>query len=882
MRYLTSPELRKYFLSYCAAEGHHIIPSSALIPSSEDQTLLFVNAGMVPFKPIFLGLEPAPYPNMASIQRCLRAGGKHNDLDNVGYTARHHTFFEMLGNFSFGGYFKREAIQFAFKFLTQILHIPEERLWITVYHEDKETADIWLNEIKVDEKRFSYCGEADNFWAMGETGPCGPCSEIFYDHGPNVSGGPPGSLEADGDRYIEIWNLVFMQYSRGLDGQLMPLPTPCVDTGMGLERLAAVMQGVVNNYETDLFQPLIKAAAQLMPNLKALASHTLPVIADHIRAIGFLMADGICPHNEGRGYVLRRIIRRALRHGYQAGIREPFLYRLIPSVVSQMGDAYPELGKAESHLTTTLLHEEQHFLQTLHQGLQYFEKVVSNLAQKTLPGHLVFKLYDTYGFPADLTGDLARERGLSWDAIGFQAEMDAQRKRSQAAHGFSAALVPPVDLPGTSSTFSGYRQLHQETRILGLLNESNQWVSELPAGATGSVLLEKTPFYAEAGGQVGDQGALYRSMDSTKPSCFTIIDTQKRNNAYLHIGTVQQSVLKTHEKVYAQVNQKRRQAIARHHSATHLLHAALRELLGADIVQKGSLVTPDYFRFDFQYQPALSDDTIGNIEHRVNRAIWDNLPVTTQQMSLKEAKKTKAIALFNEKYSSEVRVLSMGDFSVELCGGTHVKQTGEIGCFKITFVTSIAAGVKRIESVVGEAAYQWIKQLEQRQNKMAAFLKVSPDQLVARLEKQADLAKKQAHDMSELQQYLCNRYARSLVKKTRNVGKTSLVLGRVPVLITNQVRSVIDQIKSSLPPTGVMILGCQQPGKLSISIGISKQYTTQVNAKDIVTLLAPLIKGKGGGRPDFAQIQSESYEPHTLQVAFKAIKNWLADKMKDT
>lgn len=869
---ISSQQLRTLFFEYFTAKNHQFIPSHSLIPL-EDKTLLFTNAGMVPFKSRFLNKTSTVHPNAVSIQRCLRAGGKHNDLDNVGYTARHHTFFEMMGNFSFGSYSKREAIQLAWNFLTDVLKLPPERLWVTVFHEDKEAEKIWLEEINVNPTRFSRCDVKENFWSMGDTGPCGPCSEIFYDHGATIAGGPPGSTTADGDRYVEIWNLVFMEYERTSEGSLVPLAKPCIDTGMGLERLTAVMQGVTSNYDTDLFKPLIQTAkAEIASHTEnSIPTHTLQVIADHVRAISFLIFDGVIPGNEGRAYVLRRIIRRALRHGYQVGVSEAFLHKLVPAFCAQMQPVYPELKTHQADIVKTLLQEEQQFLQTLHQGMKYFEKIVAKLQTHTLPGELVFTLYDTYGFPADLTADLAREKGLDWDRAGFENAMKAQQQRSQAANKFSQInTLPTLDL---STEFCRDIPFNETTHIIGLLNKSHQPVNHLSAGETGSIILEKTPFYAEAGGQIGDQGELHTL--SKEPAIFTVEDTQKKNTLHLHTGIVQQGSLQLHDHVQAHLNIARRQAIARHHSATHLLHAALREQLGPAVTQKGSLVTDAYLRFDFSYANKLEQDSITQLEQRINQLIWENIPVTTEIMTLDAAKASGAMALFTEKYDSEVRVLKIANFSTELCGGTHVHRTGEIGLFKITELTTIASGVKRIEAVAGEAAFKWLKIIENQQFEIANLLKTNSAQIVTRLQKQTATIKQQAEEINRLQTYLCQSFSKALLSRVVQLGELNLIVTKIPSLMSSQARVLIDQVKSKFTAPLIVVLGCALPDKIQVSIGISKNYTNQVKATELVDLLSPIIQGKGGGRPDFAHIQAENNDAHQLQVALKAIKPWL-------
>ncbi|HEY5644510.1 MAG TPA: alanine--tRNA ligase, partial [Pseudomonadales bacterium] len=711
----SSAELRRAFLDFFRERGHEIVASASLVPVN-DPTLLFVNAGMVQFKDVFLGKETRAIPRAASSQRCVRAGGKHNDLENVGYTARHHTFFEMLGNFSFGDYFKREAIVYAWEFLTGVMQLPADKLWVTVFEDDDEAADIWLKEIGVDPARFSRIGASDNFWSMGDTGPCGPCSEIFYDHGPEVPGGPPGSPEADADRYVEIWNLVFMQYDRDTGGKLNPLPRPSVDTGMGLERLAAVMQGVHSNYDIDLFRHLIEAAAQITGS-GDLADTSLRVIADHIRSCAFLIVDGVLPSNEGRGYVLRRIIRRAIRHGYQLGVKQPFFNRLVGALCEVMGEAYPELVEQRTHVERILLLEEERFAETLEQGMRILEEDLAGLKGSVIPGDTVFRLYDTYGFPSDLTADIARERGLTIDVQGFDAAMDAQRARARSASHFAADYSAGVQVEG-ATCFDGYEQLEGEASVSALIHDG-ALVEQLEAGQSGQVILDRTPFYAESGGQVGDHGRL-----ESAGARFEVEDTRKQGAAvFVHIGKVTEGVLRKGDRVNALVDDVRRQAIVLNHSATHLLHAALRQVLGSHVQQKGSLVGPERLRFDFSHYEPVTPEQLQDIEMLVNEQIRANAAARTRLMSMDEAMESGAMALFGEKYGDEVRVLSIGDFSVELCGGTHVHRAGDIGLFRITSETGIASGVRRIEAVTGARALAWVRDNEQRLARVAELVK---------------------------------------------------------------------------------------------------------------------------------------------------------------
>ncbi|MCU7808171.1 MAG: alanine--tRNA ligase, partial [Candidatus Thiodiazotropha sp. (ex Semelilucina semeliformis)] len=729
----TSAEIRNAFLDYFAEHGHEVVSSSPLVPQN-DPTLLFTNAGMVQFKDVFLGREKRNYHRATSSQRCVRAGGKHNDLENVGYTARHHTFFEMLGNFSFGDYFKRDAIHYAWQFLTETIGLPPEKLWVTVYQDDDEAADVWLKEIGVDSARFTRIGdkpggkryESDNFWSMGDTGPCGPCSEIFYDHGEGIWGGPPGTPEEEGDRYIEIWNLVFMQYNRDVDGTMTPLPKPSVDTGMGLERLAAVMQGVHSNYEIDLFAHLIAAAAKLT-GCSNLEEKSLRVIADHIRSCAFLIVDGVMPSNEGRGYVLRRIIRRAIRHGYMLGMKEPFFHQLVASLCREMGEAYPELIEQQAQVERVLRLEEERFSETLEQGMKILEEAIAGLKGREIPGETVFKLYDTYGFPLDLTADIARERELTIDQAGFDQAMSEQRDRARAASQFGAAEMTELNLDG-ETVFTGYGNLEGQAKVVAILREGEE-INQLQQGETGVVFLDSTPFYAESGGQVGDMGVLEGNS-----VLFEVEDTRKQSgDLFAHVGKLEEGNLRVGDTVTAQVNAYTRQTTMLNHSATHLMHAALRSVLGTHVTQKGSLVDPERLRFDFSHFEPITREQLQTIEQMVNEQIRCNHPVETNLMSLDQAKASGAMALFGEKYADEVRVLRMGDFSTELCGGTHVNAVGDIGLFKIIAETGIAAGVRRIEAVTGQRAIEWMEADEERVQRIAEMIKSGREEIEDKL-----------------------------------------------------------------------------------------------------------------------------------------------------
>jgi alanyl-tRNA synthetase len=759
---MTSAQLRAAFLGFFQARGHAVVPSSSLVPGT-DPTLLFTNAGMVQFKDLFLGKEKRSYVRAASSQRCVRAGGKHNDLENVGYTSRHHTFFEMLGNFSFGDYFKPEAIRFAWDFVTGTLGIPAERLWVTVYEEDEGAADLWLKDIGIDPARFTRMGAKSNFWAMGDTGPCGPCTEIFYDHGPEIAGGPPGSPDEDGDRYVEIWNLVFMQFDRSADGTMTPLPKPSVDTGMGLERVAAVMQGVHSNYEIDLFQNLIKAAAKAT-RTKDLQAGSLRVIADHIRATSFLIADGVTPSNEGRGYVLRRIMRRAIRHGFKLGQRDPFFYSLVATLEQEMGDAYPELVTQRVHIERVIRQEEERFAETLAQGMALLDTAISGLGGKTeIPGEAVFKLYDTFGFPVDLTNDIARERGYSIDDSGFEAAMDAQRARARAASKFSVDLRGDLSVD-TNTSFVGYDGEHGVGRVTALFH-SKEPVNELDAGEEGEAVLDVTPFYAESGGQVGDRGVL-----STPSARFEVTDTQRLGKAHVHVGRLLEGKLRVGDAVEAVVDREIRQATRLNHSATHLLHAALRKVLGTHVTQKGSLVAPDRLRFDFSHYSAVTPEELRQVEQMVNDAIRENAEAQTQLMNYDAAVASGAIALFGEKYEDEVRVLRIGDFSTELCGGTHVRRAGDIGLFKIISEGGVAAGVRRIEAVTGRGAYDYMVDTDHKLRDVAGLVRGSREDVEEKVRQLIERARRLEKEVAQLKDRLASGSGRDLASEAQSIA----------------------------------------------------------------------------------------------------------------
>ncbi len=870
MKKMTSAELRAAFLEFFKQQGHSVQPSSSLVPGN-DPTLLFTNAGMVPFKDVFLGREKRDYSRATTTQRCVRAGGKHNDLENVGYTARHHTFFEMLGNFSFGDYFKKDAIHFAWDFLTKELEIPAEKLWVTVFEEDQEAEEIWLQDVKIDAKRFSRIGAKDNFWSMGDVGPCGPCTEIFYDHGEEVAGGPPGTPEEDGDRYIEVWNLVFMQYNRDKEGELHPLPAPSVDTGMGLERIAAVLQGVHNNYEIDLFQNLLKVAAGLT-GTSDLTNSSLRVIADHIRSCAFMIVDGVLPSNEGRGYVLRRIIRRAIRHGYRLGTNEIFFYKLVAPLVEEMGEAFPELKAAQEQVERVLMKEEQRFAETLEQGMKVLEASVGKIDGKVIPGDVVFQLYDTYGFPVDLTADYAREQGLTVDHAGFELEMTAQRERARAGGKFDADY--DQDISHDSETdFTGYHQLEESSVIVGLFHKG-QPVESLSQGEDGVVVLEKTPFYAESGGQVGDNGQIIVGS-----SVFHVNDTQKQGaSLFLHKGKVQQGSISKGENCQLTVNAADRKATELNHSATHLMHAALRQVLGEHVTQKGSLVNPQRLRFDFSHFEPLSSEEISRIEVLVNEQIRMNNPVSAEIMSKDDAVKAGAMALFGEKYGAEVRVLKMGDFSIELCGGTHVDRAGDIGCFKILSETGVASGVRRIEAVTGDACLQWIESRDQALGNIAGLLKSSSEKAVDKVQQLLDKNKALEKELERLKAKLASSAGGELSAQAVDVDGIKVLAVKLEDADPKGLRELLDQLKNKLGSSAI-VLATVQGEKISLIAGVSKDQISRLKAGDLVNSVASQVGGKGGGRPDMAQAGGNN--PAALDEALKAVPGWVEQQLKD-
>lgn len=864
---MNTAELRAAFLDYFQSHGHTIVPSSSLVPIN-DATLLFTNAGMVQFKDVFLGQDIRNYTRATSSQRCVRAGGKHNDLENVGFTARHHTFFEMLGNFSFGDYFKREAIKYAWDFVTQVLKLPPERLWVTIYKDDDEAADIWLKEVGVDPKRFSRCGEKDNFWAMGDTGPCGPCTEIFYDHGPEIPGGPPGSPDADGDRYIEIWNIVFMQFNRDANGNLTKLPKPSVDTGMGLERVAAIMQGVHNNYDIDLFKNIIRKTAELY-HIKDLDNKSLRVIADHLRACAFLVADGVVPSNEGRGYVLRRIMRRAIRHGHKLGINQIFFYALVPFLVQEMGDAFPELVREQKNITRVFEQEEQQFAKTLDQGLKILADEMKVVQGKVIPGDVVFMLYDTYGFPVDLTADIAREHNLVVDQAGFDQAMEQQRDRARNASQFVAKQAL---LTTTTTDFIGYETTSGDAKIVELFKDG-QPVKELGRNETGFVVLDRTPFYAESGGQVGDTG----TITSKSGAEFLVQDTVKFLHAHAHYGKNLQQPLKLGDAVEAVVTADRRVKIKANHSATHLLHAALRKILGSHVQQKGSVVDAERLRFDFAHATPLTADEILAVENLVNEKIQQNLGAEVKVMTTKEAIDSGAMALFGEKYGDKVRVLNMGDgFSVELCGGTHTNRTGDIGLFKIVSEAGIAAGVRRIEALTGMAALAFMQAQDALVHRLAESLKTTPAELEVRLQQLNSKIKTLEKQTAKLQVELTKGSARDLLQEARDIKGVKVISAVLPAGDAKSLRDAVDRYKQQLG-SAVVVLAVAEDSKVSMVAGVTKDCSNKVNAGELINSVAIQVGGKGGGRPDMAQAGGD--QPEHLVSALDSVYAWVEKKL---
>jgi len=866
-------DIRQKFLNYFNSQGHQIVGSSSLVPSN-DPTLLFTNAGMVQFKDMFLGNEVRSYNRATTSQRCVRAGGKHNDLENVGYTARHHTFFEMLGNFSFGDYFKRDAIRFAWEFLTVELGLPADKLWVTVFHEDDEAAAIWLNEIGVPADRLSRLGEKDNFWAMGDTGPCGPCTEIFFDHGPDVAGGPPGSPDDDGDRYIEIWNLVFMQFDRQTDGTLVRLPKPSVDTGMGLERLAAVLQHVHSNYEIDLFQGLLKSAAQITGTPDS-NNTSLRVIADHIRSCSFLVVDGVQPSNEGRGYVLRRIIRRAVRHGYQLGVTDIFFYRLVQALVEQMGEAYPELKARQAIVEKVLREEEQQFARTLENGMAILKDVIAALRGSVVPGETVFRLYDTFGFPVDLTADVAREHNLTLDMAGFDRAMAVQKQQARAASQFNAVekLVINVE-QGTQ--FTGFESLEGQARVLAIYSNGQQ-VREISGSEEALLILNATPFYAESGGQVGDKGTLSCKVGAANAAVFEIVDTQKQGEHFIHKGFLRSGSLQEGDQVDASVASENRAAVALNHSATHLLHAALRHVLGEHVTQKGSLVSADRLRFDFSHQTAVTAQELAQIEALVNAEILKNSAVSKEVMGMEQAVNKGAMALFGEKYGDEVRVVSMGSFSTELCGGTHVNRTGDIGLFKFIGESGIAAGVRRVEAATGKGALALVERQDALLRQLCEVVKTNPDNVVEKVQLIIGNNKALERELEQLKVKLASAAGSDIGSDAFAVNGVQVLAKSVDGLNAKTLRDTVDQLKNKLG-TSIVVLASVEDGKVSIVAGVSKDVCERVKAGELVNMIASHVGGKGGGRSDMAMAGGPDVSG--LPAGLAAVREWVETRLK--
>ena len=858
-------ELRRLFLEYFRERGHEVVPSSPLVPGN-DPTLHFTNSGMVQFKDVFLGTDKRPYNRAVTSQRCVRAGGKHNDLENVGYTARHHTFFEMLGNFSFGDYFKREAIHYAWNLLTREISLPEDRLWVTVYSEDDESADVWLNEIGIPSERFARIGTSDNFWSMGDTGPCGPCSEIFYDHGPEIEGGPPGTPEQDGDRYVELWNLVFMQFERFSDGTMEPLPKPSVDTGMGLERIATVMQKVYSNYDIDLFRALIEAAAQIVGTQER-DSKSLRVISDHIRSAAFLITDGVTPSNENRGYVLRRIIRRAIRHGYQLGCKEPFFHKLTGAVVEQMGEAYPELQHAQSKVEGVLLREGERFSITLDQGLKMLDRELSSLSGDVLPGEIAFRLYDTYGFPVDLTTDFLRERDLTVDMEGFERSMQEQRERAKSASRFDAVAASATTV-NVEVEFSGYRTLEQNSEIVAILIEDSQ-AQSVKQDQKAVLVLNATPFYAESGGQVGDTGTI-----CANGSEFIVEDTQYLSNKVIgHIGHVAAGEFASGNEVWAQVNTGKRESTMKNHSATHLLHAALKNVLGPHVQQKGSLVAPDRLRFDFSHDGALSNQEILQIESQVNDEIRANSQVSSSWMELEEAKAQGAAALFGEKYDSEVRVIEMGPYSMELCGGTHVERTGDIGLFRIVQESSIASGIRRIEALTGTDAVQRMQADSQLLAQVARTLHTGVGDVQEKVEQMIQANRAMDRQISDLKTQLATGGYGVADIPIKSVGDVQLLVSRHDGIDVKDLRKIMARMQQKVE-SGVVVLGSVNNGKATLLCSVSNDLVDRLHAGKIISKISPLVGGNGGGKPQMAQ--GGGTEGEKIDIALDAVAEAIA------
>lgn len=872
----STAEIRQAFLDFYHSKGHQIVESSSLVPNN-DPTLLFTNAGMNQFKDVFLGIDKRSYSRATTSQRCVRAGGKHNDLENVGYTARHHTFFEMLGNFSFGDYFKHDAIQFAWELLTgeNWFNLPKEKLWVTVYETDDEAFNIWADEVGVPRERIIRIGDnkgapfaSDNFWQMGDTGPCGPCTEIFYDHGDHIWGGPPGSAEEDGDRYIEIWNIVFMQFNRQSDGTMLPLPKPSVDTGMGLERIAAVLQHVNSNYDIDLFRTLIAATAKVT-GATDLSSKSLRVIADHIRSCAFLVSDGVLPSNEGRGYVLRRIIRRAVRHGNMVGAKETFFYKLVAPLIEVMGPAADELKRQQSMVEQVLKTEEEQFARTLERGLALLDDELSKLSGDTLDGETAFRLYDTYGFPLDLTADVCRERNLKVDEIGFERAMEEQRRRARESSGFGADYNSMIRVDGASK-FSGYDHNQQRSSVTALFRDG-QAVDVLNAGEEGVVVLNETPFYAESGGQVGDKGEL-----TAQGVSFVVTDTQKYGQAIGHQGKVAQGSVKVGDSVEATIDEARRSRIRLNHSATHLLHAALRQVLGDHVSQKGSLVSDRNLRFDFSHFEAMKPEQIRQVEDIVNAQVRRNLPIETNIMDLEDAKAKGAMALFGEKYDESVRVLSMGDFSTELCGGTHARQTGDIGLFRITSEAGTAAGVRRIEAVTGEGAIAVMHQDADALREAASLVKSDAHSVAEKIRAVMDKTRQLEKELQQLKDQQAAQESASLSSKAVDVKGVKLLVSQLDNVEAKMLRTMVDDLKNQLG-SGVVVLATTAEGKVSLVAGVTKDLTDKVKAGELIGMVAQQVGGKGGGRPDMAMAGGS--DAAALPQALAGVESWVADKL---
>ncbi len=869
---MKTADIRQAFLDYFVSKGHAVVPSSSLIPGN-DPTLMFTNAGMNQFKDVFLGQDQRNYTRATSVQRCVRAGGKHNDLENVGYTARHHTFFEMMGNFSFGDYFKREAIQFAWEFLTsqEYMNLPAEKLLVTIYSDDDEAFDIWHKEMGLPADKIIRIGDqgekykSDNFWQMGDTGPCGPCSEIFYDHGEHIWGGVPGSPEEDGDRFIEIWNNVFMQFNRQSDGEMLPLPKPSVDTGMGLERISAILQGVHSNYEIDLFQNLIQAAAKVT-NTTDLDSKSLRVIADHIRSCSFLISDGVMPSNEGRGYVLRRITRRALRYGHLLGTKGLFFHKLVPALVKEMGDAYPELKKNQGQIEKLLKLEEEQFAKTLDHGMKLLDEAISNMKGDTIPGETVFKLYDTYGFPMDLTADIAREKDLKVDETGFNACMLEQKEKARAASNFKVDYTDTLNLDGQTD-FTGYDNLENTGKIIGLYKDGAK-VSALNAGDTGMIVLDSTPFYGESGGQVGDSGTL--ALDDAR---FFVSATNKQQKNHLHEGVVKVGSFTVGQTVAALVDEEKRQGTALHHSATHLLHAALREALGEHVQQKGSLCTPDRLRFDFAHFEAMTQIELKAVELRVNQQIRANAPVLTKVMDVEQAKASGAMALFGEKYDDDVRVLSMGedDFSVELCGGTHAQRTGDIGLLKIVSESGIAAGVRRVEAVVGQAAMDYVLNMQSMLLNIAGSVKGNNENVQDKVVQLVSKSRQLEKDVDQLKAKLASGAGTDLAGQAIEINGVKVLAAKLDGADVKAMRTTMDQLKNKLGDS-IILLASSEGEKVTLLAGVTKSLIGKFKAGDLVKDLAPYVDGRGGGKPDMAQAGGK--KPEGIEDALNAFKEW--------